>query len=96
MNYRLFNMRSNQLISDFDFVPEDMSEEQEKTCEDCRYRWYRIDLDIKRYTRRYSIKWNEVPPRLCDRKECLINEQAETKTYLNQNQLTKQTKEAGK
>jgi hypothetical protein len=92
MNYRLFDMRSTKLVSDFDFVPEWMENKQKDVCETCLYRWYRIDLDIARVCRRGLPAVRDAVP-ACELGKCLIEE--EIKRLLNKEELIR-TKEAGK
>ncbi len=76
----LFEMCSNKNMSDFDYIPRGTSEEQIKICEDCQYRWFRIDWDIakyeamrKRVNPRLFLNWYSLPKPACNKDSCLID-----------------------
>ena len=73
----VFEMRSTDLVSDYDFVPTGISDEQKQKCEDCWYRWRMIELELATYERRSpigKINFGEPTPN-CDREKCVIDNQ---------------------
>ena len=91
-------MASSLLISDYDYIPEGISKEQQEVCEECRYRWFGIDLDIAKENMLYQRKANmnrtldgyllRPPVFSCDRENCLIDDQS----LLNVNTLLSKLK----
>ena len=71
----IFVIASNNLISNYDFIPKGISKEQIEICEDCRYRWLQIDLDIAKneISKKFLPFTHSIPA--CDRKSCLIDNQ---------------------
>jgi hypothetical protein len=74
---KLFVIGSGELISDYDFIPEGMSDEEKDKCESCWYRWRMIALDTAKANRknpRGRINYGEPTPN-CSRETCLIDNQ---------------------
>lgn len=69
-----FEIGSNKLISDYDFVPKGISDNQKKICNCCRYRWRMIDSEIARINKRRAVSFDGFEPN-CYLKRCLIDGQ---------------------